>query len=198
MRRPEPNQIFRHFKGNLYKIITIATHTETQEEMVIYQALYGNYGAYVRPLSMFMEEVDKLKYPEADQQYRFQLLEEIVYHQDKSVELKQPAFTTKETAGREEPVQQEEAASREQDYVQQQPQTDPLLEAYFDAGSCKERLEILDSMSHRITDDMITAMAIVSDFEISEGPLEERLLSLKNCLQTREKYEGTRLRVTGP
>ena len=78
MRRPEPNQIFRHFKGNLYKIITVATHTETEEQMVVYQALYGNYGTYVRPLCMFMGEVDRTKYPMADQKYRFQLLEEIV------------------------------------------------------------------------------------------------------------------------
>ena len=58
---PRQNEIWRHFQNKLYKIIAIALHTETDEKMVVYQAMYGNNGIYARPLDMFMSEVDREK-----------------------------------------------------------------------------------------------------------------------------------------
>lgn len=66
---------YRHFKGNLYKVIGIATHTETKEKMVVYQAQYGEQELFVRPYHMFAEEINREQYPEATQKYRFELLE---------------------------------------------------------------------------------------------------------------------------
>lgn len=65
----------RHFKGFEYLVIDMAMHTETGEFMVVYKALYGYCSMFVRPLEMFMSEVDKEKYPNATQQYRMELIE---------------------------------------------------------------------------------------------------------------------------
>ena len=82
-----PGDIVRHFKREtlseeelrankyLYEIVGVAVHSETREEMMVYRALYDDGGMYVRPLRMFMEETDRVKYPEIKQKYRFEKVE---------------------------------------------------------------------------------------------------------------------------
>ena len=83
-----PGDIVQHFKREtlfkndkekniyLYKIIGIAEHTETKEKVVVYQSLYGDFGMYVRPYDMFIGKVDKQKYPDIKQEYRFEKVKE--------------------------------------------------------------------------------------------------------------------------
>lgn len=77
------NRVYRHFKGDYYLVEDIARHSETGEEYVVYRKLYGDGGLWVRPLAMFLEPVDKAKYPNAEQTYRFELqdIESVAGHE---------------------------------------------------------------------------------------------------------------------
>ena len=66
-------QIYKHFKGNKYKIITIACDSETSKEVVVYKSLVDD-KVWVRDYEMFISKVDKEKYPECRQEYRFELV----------------------------------------------------------------------------------------------------------------------------
>ena len=75
MRELKLKRIYRHFKGDYYLVEDIAHHSESGETMVVYRKLYGDGGLWVRPLEMFLEEVDREKYPDCKQKYRFELQE---------------------------------------------------------------------------------------------------------------------------
>ena len=192
---PQANQIYKHFKGNLYKIVTVATHTETEEELVIYQALYGDFKIYARPLSMFMEEVDRVKYPNATQKMRFELVEQMVaapiaapVGADVAEERAIVTDTCVEEASAEKVEIVEVADNGEEELT-----LDPLVEAYLDTDSYREKINILHGLSHRITEDMLTTMAIVIDFELPEGDIQTKYDALNACLLTKEKYECNRI-----
>ena len=68
-------RVYRHFKGDLYLVEDVARHSETDEEYVIYRKLYGDCSLWIRPKEMFLSPVDREKYPDCEQEYRFQLIE---------------------------------------------------------------------------------------------------------------------------
>ena len=65
--------IYKHFKGDYYIVEDVCIHSETKEKYVLYRALYGDTGLYIRPYDMFLSEVDHEKYPNVKQTYRFEL-----------------------------------------------------------------------------------------------------------------------------
>lgn len=205
--KPLPQQIYRHFKGNLYRIVTLAKHSETGEELVIYQALYGDYKVYATSLLRFSGLVDKAKYPATSQKYRFELCDELIRipgadGQEPSVQA--PSETveitleeTMETASAADTMQpsvEQEENVQENPAQEEELNIDPLVLEFLDADSYEERLNILAALHHRITDEMINTMAVVLDLEVGEGDTEERFEELKSCLLTLEKYECNRLR----
>ncbi len=69
------NRVYKHFKWALYFVEDVVFHSKTKEKMVLYRALYGTCERWVRPYDMFVEKVDKIKYPDVEQEYRFELQE---------------------------------------------------------------------------------------------------------------------------
>ena len=76
MRDIKLHGVYRHFKGRFYLVEDVATHSETGEEYVVYRQLYGEGKLWIRPKAMFLEGVDRVKYPDCRQEYRFELVEE--------------------------------------------------------------------------------------------------------------------------
>lgn len=72
MRKIKINGVYRHFKGNYYIVLDIGVHSETEEECVIYRSLSDG-KIWIRPIDIFLNEVDHEKYPEVKQKYRFEL-----------------------------------------------------------------------------------------------------------------------------
>lgn len=193
---PKPGQIYRHFKGHLYQITAIARHSETLEALVIYQALYGDFQYYARPLHMFMDELDKEKYSGVKQRDRFELVRTVmdeielepveVQHGEENVQVtEQAAEMQAAEVITENVVQSSEDAS---------PKLDSGLEEFLDADTFEERLRIFTGMQHRLTDDMINVMAVSMDTEVPEGELGDRMESLKSFLLTQVKFECNRIR----
>ena len=178
--------------------------------------MYGTFETFVRPLSMFMEEVDREKYPDARQRYRFELLQDLEDEEPdvlpETVGRKEPATLPEISRQKESDAISAEAAEvmQKADCVtesvtvetvpaetapeEEQLNIDPLVLAVLDADSYEQKLMILDSLHNRITDGMINTMAVASDLEIKEGDVEDRYLELRNCLRTFEKFECNRLR----
>ena len=145
--------------------------------MVVYQALSGDYAVYVRPLDMFVSKVDREKYPDAVQEYRFE--------RQMAGGIAQSAQTQQEMIFTQSVEETEEVF----DATEEEPALDPLVLEFLDADSHEQRLNILAALHHRITDQMITTMAIVCDVEVPDGDVEERYNQLKNCLIMLDRFE---------
>ena len=192
---PQAGEIYQHFKGKLYRIVALATHTETGEQLVIYQALYGEFQVFARPLSMFLEKVDAKKYPDAagkDRFIRIPMAEAAAVPQPVPAPSENPVEPRPAAMPSENPVESRPAAASSESPVE--PQPDPGLLAFLDADSYEEKLEVFASLEGKVDLHMLNAIAASLDLELSEGSLEEQYDTLKSCLMTLERYECNRLR----
>lgn len=192
---PQAGEIYQHFKGKLYRIVTLATHTETGEQLVIYQALYGEFQVFARPLSMFLEKVDVKKYPDAagkDRFMRIPMAEAAAVPQPVPAPSENPVEPRPAAMSSENPIEPRPAAASSESPVE--PQPDPGLLAFLDADSYEEKLEVFASLEGKADLHMLNAIAASLDLELSEGSLEEQYDTLKSCLMTLERYECNRLR----
>lgn len=215
-------QIYRHFKNKLYQIVTVANHSETGEKLVIYQQLYGGYEVYARPLEMFMSEVDRDKYPMAEQKYRFELVEreELVnagngmnVQKDKfaeklSITNQNDYFFEEKVADRMKNVEDaqdgntSDVMNDKSDYkkeisnsnMQENETINPYLLKFLDADTYEEKRNILIRMKGEMTNRLIDDIAASLDVAVENGNIEERYISLLNCIDMMVKYEVNRFR----
>lgn len=171
--RPRAGEIYRHFKNRLYQIVTVAVHTETGEELVIYQALYGDFRCFARPLSMFMSPVDREKYPDAGQTYRFELTE---------------------PGGGEGGSRMAEEAADGTGCREVDEQVNPWLEAFLDAEGYEKQLEALSRMRGKISQKELDSLYLILDIQPGTGDPDSQLSRIIKDLETRKRYDGSRLR----
>lgn len=201
---PKNGEFYWHFKNKLYQIISVAKHSETGEQLVIYQALYGDFGVYARPLEMFMSEVDHEKYPDVTQKYRFERVElssntvtetQVKDHTQREYAAEnRNLLENSEKQSLADSFEQSEnmgLSSREEEY---EGGVNPKVLEFLDSEDFDERYNILVALRDEIDDQMINTLAVALDVVIPEGDIDDRYDQLKMCLRTRQRYESNRLR----
>lgn len=219
-RIPQAGDFYLHFKNKLYQIITIAIHSETRESLVIYQALYGNYGIYARPLDMFVSEVDHVKYPNVKQKYRFQYIakEELLAMQKNGTtstthveENMSETTSTSNVQTAEKEQLATEHTKTEGPSTDHSPNKQPSIEQtvaakalryketppktltdFLDAETAQEKLEILGQMRSYIDEFTLDSMAVCLDYVPSGTSIEERYYSICKFLEMKINYESKR------
>lgn len=179
----QPGEFYRHFKNKMYQIITVASHSETGELMVVYQALYGTFAVYVRPLAMFLSKVDHERYPEYKQIYRFEKVE--LTETEGAINPETPAQDADEESPRhlgESDVQQADAMAN------------PYLLRFLDAGTIAGQLMVLDEMKGHVRTAELDSICHILEIANVPGSTEEQLEAIRTVLRTKQRYDGSRLR----
>ena len=199
---PLPGEKYLHFKNKLYQVIAVAKHSETMEPYVVYQALYGDFGVYIRPYDMFVSEVDHEKYPEVTQKYRFAYVDHTKNETLRTERAEHKKIPVTQNVEQQENVPDVTAAVstaelQEQNIIQRESdveeQIDPWLLRFLDTDTMEEKYQIVCDIKNDITDRLIDDLAVAVDVVIPEGKLSDRYEQLKYCIRTRQKYEQTSL-----
>ena len=192
--KPMPGELYRHFKNKMYQIVAVATHSETREPYVVYQALYDDFRTYIRPYDMFISEVDHVKYPEVQQKYRFELVGTHAVTErelaNRKIDIPEReiynAFTEEEiNKCIEEAGNSPEEKSDEEELLG----VNPKFLKFLDADSFEAKCDIFDSMIDELDDHLINQMAASIDEIVDDGPLGRRIEDLRRSIKTKAKYE---------
>ena len=202
-------EFYKHFKGQLYQVRALAENSEDNTPMVVYQAMYAPFKIWVRPLSTFLEKLDKEKYPDAAQEYRF---ERIILDDRQNTEAAEPDIVQSEkTAAVTNTIHPEDAISVSDEEI-----TVALLSGqverklsgkisdnqlaakglmiFLDAENYHDKRHIFSSLEPYLNDTMLNNIAVTLDLVLDEGSKEQHFETILNCLETHEHYECNRLR----
>ena len=183
-RIPKPGEFYRHFKNKMYQIVAVAVHSETGEKLVIYQALSGDYGIYARPLDSFLSPVDREKYPNAEQEFRFERTEPGCM---KTESVQQEAVKDTNFQGK---MPEERRQEKEPD----PDQPNPLLIEFLDAENPEEQLAVLRRMEGCVGKKELDSICVYLDISTRYSSLEEQSEGIRQYLKLRMHYDASRLR----
>ena len=197
---PVAGQIYKHFKGNLYKVLAVAVHTESEEKLVVYQSVDNPDRVFARPLEMFMSDIDRFRYPLIRAKYRFTLVSEP--EEETNGEETKEEETKEETLNadtKEEDVKDEETEEQSDDDSAVYKDNgelviDPYVEGVLDEKEFSKKIEFFEMLRGKCTEDMLTTIAISLDIQLQEGSIEDKYSQILRTLKMHEKYETSRLR----
>ncbi len=177
---PGPGEKYTDQEGNLYQIICVAENVETEEKMVVYQALSGAFACLSSPIGMFMRKMELQKSSE-------------------SLPKRQPVPEKKAPKADAEKPQREsvrfQPKEKTNEYQQpQEEQANPALMAFLDADTMEEKYKLIKSLQYSITDRLIDDFAVTLDLVIPDGRLDDRYQQLLSSVRTMQKFETTRFR----
>ena len=210
---PVAGQIYKHFKGNLYKVLAVAVHTESEEKLVVYQSVENPDRVFARPLEMFMSDIDRFRYPLIRVKYRFTLVSEPEEETDEPLKTKaaesetlQPSEDTL-AASIPSSEQEEETEPSKTEVTEEQSDDDsavykdngelvidPYVERVLDEKEFSKKIEFFEMLRGKCTEDMLTTIAISLDIQLQEGSIEDKYSQILRTLKMHEKYETSRLR----
>lgn len=197
---PVAGQIYKHFKGNLYEVLAVAVHTESEEKLVVYQSVDNPDRVFARPLEMFMSDIDRFRYPLIRAKYRFTLVSEP--EEETNGEETKEEETKEETLNedtKEEDVKDEETEEQSDDDSAVYKDNgelviDPYVEGVLDEKEFSKKIEFFEMLRGKCTEDMLTTIAISLDIQLQEGSIEDKYSQILRTLKMHEKYETSRLR----
>ena len=184
-----PGQRYRHFKGNEYEIICIARHTEDDDELVVYRSVKNPDAVYARPIEMFLSKVDKVKYPEAVQELRFEPITDV-----ESASAQANAATSYAGMSNDNVANISEKNKTAEERTGTSDRIAPEVLDFLDTDDFEEKLRILADMRGKVTEAMLDTMAFSVDFEFNDGSVDDKYNELVNCISLRAKFESNRLR----
>ena len=197
---PVAGQIYKHFKGNLYKVLAVAVHTESEEKLVVYQSVENPDRVFARPLEMFMSDIDRFRYPLIRAKYRFTLVsepeEETNGEETKEEETKEET-PNEDTKGEDVKDEETEEQSDDDSAVYKdngELVIDPYVEGVLDEKEFSKKIEFFEMLRGKCTEDMLTTIAISLDIQLQEGSIEDKYSQILRTLKMHEKYETSRLR----
>lgn len=182
--------IYRHFRGNFYQIVTVGKHADSLEEYVVYQALYGTFEVYIRSIQDFFVVLDKNQYQEAQQKYRFERVGKDELDLNKNVIVSDTKKEEVEVAKKEEENDEVERFIEESDNKEGMRQ----FMKFLDAETYKEKLELFTKMQGKLDERILTNIAVSLDLVVDERNMEESCQIIIKNLEQRSKFECFRLR----
>ena len=196
---PRPGEFYRHFKNRLYQVIAVAYDAETEQQVVVYQALYGDYRVWVRPLENFLSRTDREKYPEASQEWRFERVQpaEAAPRQEAAPASSEKTVTPAAPELKEGPAQDVSAPAEPAPAVPAvedgRTGTQVLL-AFLDAETREEKKAVLVSGMARLTQRELDSIYMALDMPAQEGDVRAQVSGILSWMKTQERYESSRLR----